>query len=289
MAAVAALFAALLAGCLRQPTPTDVALEYGRAVYASDAQAIYRLLSEADRRARDEATFRAQVPAPAPFTREVLRQLAGYANATPVETKLDGPRATVRLKFRLPDANAPAVAALLLDWDDDRLAKLGDTERSRITARLAGLHRAGTLPMVEGEETMTLVKDPGGWRVFRDWASGVRLSFAASAAAGLPLELGVSPVEVVVSPGERLRVTLVARNASAAEITTRVGHVIEPARESRYLALLQCPLFVPITFGPGERREFASVYLVLDDTPRTLRALDVRYAFERPAGDRTAR
>lgn len=49
-----AAVALLVAGCARHATPEEVALEYGRAVYANDPQAIYRLLSGEDRRVKDE-------------------------------------------------------------------------------------------------------------------------------------------------------------------------------------------------------------------------------------------
>src|SRR5881628_769167 len=109
---------ALAGGCTKSPTPFDVALDYGRAVYATDTAAIYRLVSSDDRRVKDEATFRQQRPEPTAFTREVMRQLASYVTAAPVKTTVSGTRATVTLKFRLPDANAPEIAALMRDWDD---------------------------------------------------------------------------------------------------------------------------------------------------------------------------
>ena len=82
----------LLHGCAKSDTPADVALEYGRAVFASDAAAIYRLVSEDDRRVRDEATFRGQQRELRGFTRELVRQLASYITATPVTTTGAGRR-----------------------------------------------------------------------------------------------------------------------------------------------------------------------------------------------------
>ena len=55
--------------------------------------------------------------------------------------------------------------------------------------------------------------------------------------------------------------------------------------QSRYLALVQCPLFVPITLGPGEARDFVSVYMVVRDVPRTVRSFAVTY--EIPGRERT--
>jgi hypothetical protein len=103
----------LLVACGRASGPEDVALEYGRAIYASDAEAAWRLISEADRQVQDKPTFRRQQQALHGLTRDAVRQLAGYITATPVKTTITADRATVTLRFRLPDANAPTVRALM--------------------------------------------------------------------------------------------------------------------------------------------------------------------------------
>lgn len=46
-------------------------------------------------------------------------------------------------------------------------------------------------------------------------------------------------------------------------MTVRVGHEITPKANARLLALLQCPLFVPVTLKAGESRTFTSEYLLL--------------------------
>lgn len=273
----------LASGCARQATPEHVALEYGRAVFANDAPAIYRLVSDEDRRVRDEATFRGQQRELRGFTRQLVQQLASYITATPVATTGDARRTTVKLKFTLPDANAPEVVRLVHDWDEDALDRLPTGERVRIANRLAELHRAGRLPSIEGEETLELVRDDAGWRVFLNWAGGARVRFTAAVDRSVPLDVTVVPGDVVVNPGERLRVTVTARNTTDREVTTRVGHRIEPGAQSKHLALLQCPLFVPVTLAPGETRDFVSVYLVLPDAPPDARSFAVTYEFPAPS------
>lgn len=120
----------LVAGCGRAAPAEEVALAYGRALYASDAGASWRLVSEADRRVKDEATFRRRQRELHGFTREVVLALAGFITATPVATDVTGGRARVTLGFRLPDANAPEIRTLMLDWDEDRLDRLSDSERA---------------------------------------------------------------------------------------------------------------------------------------------------------------
>jgi hypothetical protein len=280
--AVTGLF--LTAAARRQP-PEDVAREYGRGVYANDADALWPLISSADHHAKDQATFRRQQRDLRGFTRQAVRQLAGYITATPVNVVHTGERAKVTLRFRLPDANAADIRRLMLDWDEARLDALPEVDRGRITASLEQLHKNGALPTIEGDETIELVREEGTWRVFLNWAGGVRVRFAAAVPSGGALDVSVTPAEVVLAPGEQLRVTVRASNRVGREVTTRVGHRIEPEADSRHLALLLCPLFIPVTLRPGETREFTAEYLLLADVPKEVRALTVTYVFpEREGG-----
>jgi cytochrome c oxidase assembly protein Cox11 len=165
------------------------------------------------------------------------------------------------------------------EWDERRLNALSRPEQEAIARELDQLHRAGKIPLLEGEETFELVREGRHWRVFLDWARGVRVRFDTASQAAIPLELTVSPVEVLVKPGERVRVTVRAKNLSAREIVTRVGHRIEPKAEAHSLALLRCPLFFPVTLAPGQVEEFLSEFVLAKDlAPETIR-FDVTYVF----------
>jgi hypothetical protein len=280
LVAVIAITGFFVASAARRQSPEDVAREYGRGVYANDAAVLWPLISSADHRAKDQATFRRQQRDLRGFTRQAVRQLAGYITATPVNVVQTGDRANVTLRFRLPDANAADIRRVMLDWDEARLDTLPEADRGRITDHLEQLHKRDALPTIEGDETIELVREDGTWRVFLNWAGGVRVRFAAAAAAtGGALDVLVTPAEVVLAPGDQLRVTVRAHNRTGQEVTTRVGHRIEPEADSRHLALLQCPLFLPVTLRPGETREFSSEYLLLADVPKELRGLGVTYVF----------
>ena len=279
-----AVVAINVAGTMRQQPPEQIALKYGRALYASDAAALWRLISEEDHRVKNEATFQRQHQDLRGFARETVRLLASYIEASPVQAFITGDRASITLRFRLPDANAAEVRALMHEWDADQLEALAPAERERIRARLVALHRERKLPTIEGDDTIDLVREAGAWRVSLHWANGVRVQFRAEVEPGMPVEALVAPAQASLSPGERLRVTVRATNRGQREVTTRVAHRIQPEAQSRYLALLLCPLFVPVTLAAGETREFSSEYLLLGDAPRDLLALEVIYVF--PRGDR---
>ncbi len=275
---VAVVLVALLGGsCARAESPEEVARAYARSLYAGDAEALWPLISAQDRRVKTAEAFRQQEPSVEGFARAAAHQLAGYIVATPVKTTVAGDRATVTLRLSLPDANAAEIRALLHDWDEAELNGLSAAERSRITARLSELHAAGTLPVVEGEQTLELVREGRAWRLLLGWAGGVRVRFAADVDPSVPLDVQVTPAEAVLMPGDRLRVTVRAVNATARAVTTRVGHRIEPEADARHLALLLCPLFVPVTVEPGEAREWVSHYALLADAPTELGSLGVTY------------
>jgi len=269
----------ILAGCAQTPSPEETAIAYGHALYANDADALWRLISETDRRHKDEATFRRQQHPLKGFTREAVAQLARHIDAAPLSVAVAEDRARVVLKFRLPDANAPAIRGLMHDWDEDRLNELSAGERAEIRERLDALAREHRLPIVEGDETIELIREAETWHVFLNWAGGVRVTFDAAVDPGLPLDVKISPASIVLARGERVRVSVRARNTGARELTTRVSHRTEPATEANHLALLQCPLLVPVRLAAGEAEEYESEYLLLTDVPEGVKALTVTYRF----------
>ena len=91
----------------------------------------------------------------------------------------------MRLKLAVPNAYAPEIRALA---------------------------RTQTLPTLDGEETFTLVRDDGGWRVVINWTRSVRLHFHAALQADVPLKVNIVPAEIAIGPGEPVHVTLRARN-----------------------------------------------------------------------------
>lgn len=278
-AAVGIVTALFWSACSRTKTPADVALDYGRALYAYDASRVYALVSARDRAAKDESSITAQMQPPNGFALDLLGELARFVTATPIDARVAGDQATVMLKLRLPNANDPVIRALARDWDEERLQALTASERRDVRHRIEDLGRRHQLPVIEGVETFALVKESEGWRLVVHWAGAIPVHVAAVALDRVPLEVTVTPERVSVKPGEAFRVTVRARNASNHEVISRVGHRITPDADAKFLALLQCPLFLPATLKPGESKEFVSEYLLLEDAPSTAKTFDVQYTF----------
>lgn len=269
----------LLASCAREAGPEDVALEYARSLYAGDAAKAYRLLSAQDRRGKDEATFLRERSRATGFALELAGRLASFIEATPVKRASEGAHVTVTLKLRLPDANAPPIATLVHQWDERRLNAFSRAAQWRILKELDRLYRTRALAALEGEETFELVREGSGWRVFLNWTGGVSVQFHATVNEGIPLQVTINPDEVLVNPGERVQVNVRVKNLHTRDVIARVGHRIEPKSRAEFLAMLQCPMFLPVTLAPGQTKEFLSEYLVLKDLPERARRLHVTYEF----------
>ncbi len=269
----------VLLGCVREPGPEEVALQYARALYASDLVEAYRFISSEDRRVKDESVFRRERGDASGFALDVARQLASFIEARAVEKTVREKQATVRLRLRLPNANAPEIVALVSEWDQQRLNALPRTEREKIPRELDRLHEAGRIPMLDGEESFELVREVSGWRVTLNWVGGVRVRFQAAIRDRLPLRVTIVPEETRLAPGERIRVTVRATNLSRRMLVARVGHLVEPKPAAESLAMLQCPLVLPVTLKRGQTEEFVSEYMVLSGGDAAAGLLRVTYEF----------
>jgi hypothetical protein len=258
--------------------PAQVLEKYLRAAYARDYRAAYRLISARDRRLKDEKTYVRERGPFDGFTLEVAAKLAQWIEAAPIAQEIDGDHARIKLKLRLPDANA--LANRLMDWDQERLNGLALSEQRALIRTLDGLRREGELPVIEGEDGFGLVKEKAGWKVFLDWAAGIRVSFDASVPPGTDIEVTPVPREVVTQSGELFTIAYRVKNRARREISARIRHHVGPAELGRHLDLVDCALIIPVTLAPGASEEYSSTYAVRGDLPDGQRQLFVTYEFE---------
>lgn len=260
--------------------PHEVLEQYLGAVYARDYKKAYRLISSADRQSKIEGEYLRENGS---FTGAVLtlsRKLASFIQYRDLVTDVHDGRAMVTFKVRLPDANDPALRKALLDFEPDRLAPLSDTQLSDLIARLDAMHRAGELPMIEGEEQWELIKEPEGWRVFLNWAGAIRVRFEAEVKDGLPWNFWPVQEVVLAKPGETLRAVYRAKNLSDKPVTAKAIHIDQPKDLAQnHLQIIQCFCFIQETLDPGEEKAFPLLFRIRSDTPETVKTLSVRYEF----------
>jgi hypothetical protein len=250
---------------------------YTTALYTRDYAEAYRWIAEADRRLKSQTDYERDND---PFTGAALvlaRRLAQEIVIRDPVIEHHGRQAHVRARLSLPNGNAAEVSRLLFaegGFAEPPLAELGER-----MARLETLIASGNLPTVEVEETWTLVHDPQGWRVFLDWGSGVRITFATQVPKGLDVSAAFDRAQVLTPRGEAVQLRLTVRNHAAEPLRLKVVHRVEPAALERQLDLVQCGYLLPRDLAGGGMDESPVVYFVDEDVPRDVTQLRVILEF----------
>ena len=249
---------------------------YVRALYARDFRAVYEQLSSADQRLKDVHSYSRERGEFRDFTLEVAQAVARSVEVNLITQRIEPARTTVKAKVNVPDPSK--LTASLLDWDSERLERLSPAERKTLLETIDRQKREKNIAMVEGEETFNLVKEPGGWKVFLDWAAGVRLIFKPAIPAAAPVEITIEQKEVASRPGQIFRVAMKIKNTGKQTLSVRIGHLIEPQELRDYLDLVDCGFILPLRLPHGKEEEFVTTYLLRGTLPEQVRQLNVTYA-----------
>ena len=262
-----------------QTAPFNTVEAYLRNAYARDFKKAYRYISLGDRQLKAESVYVREKGSFSGFPLAVTRKLSEFIELRPLAAvrEQDG-RMRVKLGAKYPDANS--LSTILLDWDEERLNALPSSTQRDILSNLEQMNRAGEIKTIEGEEEFTLVKEGTSWRVYLDWAAGVRVSYNAV----------VPPTEVIdavpvnkattIRPSELFTIAYRVKNRTAQIISTRITHRIEPDELKQHLDIIDCALLLPVELRPGEESEFSTTYMVRGDLPEGTKELNVTYDFQ---------
>lgn len=134
--------------------------------------------------------------------------------------------------------------------------------------------------MIEGEDSLELLREHGQWRVFNNWGGAIRIRFSAEVKEGLPLEFWPVQDTVLAKPGEPLQTLYKVKNLSNKRITAKAPHRDEPRElADKYLQTAQCFGLIRQTLAPGEEKELPVVFRIRRDVPKEIRAFRVNYGF----------
>ncbi|MGZ8445098.1 MAG: hypothetical protein ACXWXZ_17010 [Candidatus Binatia bacterium] len=255
---------------------TTVVESYVKALYARDFRAAYEQISSADQRLKDVHSYNRERGEFRDFTLEAARAVAQSVSVRVVELRVDGERGTAKITANVPDATK--LNPLMLDWESERLERLSASERKALLDTIDRQRRDEKIAMVAGEETFNLVKEAGGWKLFLNWAAGVRLTFQPAIPASAPVAIRIAESEVTSRPGQVFRVAMKITNTGKQIISTRIGHLIEPPELRDYLDLVDCGFILPLRLQPGKEEEFVTTYLLRGTLPDQVRQLSVTYA-----------
>ncbi|MGH7888871.1 MAG: cytochrome c oxidase assembly protein, partial [Candidatus Binatia bacterium] len=225
--------------------PTQVLQAYIRATYARDFAEAYRYISTQDRKVRDVNRYVQQRGSFNGFTLEVARKLSESVEIKPQQQKVNADRIQAAVRYRVPDPKR--IAPTVLNWDPYRLNSLGAAERRQMLDAWEKKHQDRSLEMNEGEERFELVKEANEWRVFLNWAAGVKIPLRLDLSKSGDLEVSLSKQEVTIQPGEVFEISLKIKNKTKQTVTARIGHLVEPNDSADYLDYVQCGFLLPVT------------------------------------------
>jgi hypothetical protein len=257
--------------------PTRVIEGYVRAIYARDYIDAYRYISSADQRVRDANRYAQQRGAFMGSALEITRKLAGFIEIRPTQKPVAPNRIQAVTKLGIPEPSK--LSPLLLNLDLRRLNALEMRELSQIIESLDQKKRDGSFEMIEVEEKFELVKEGDEWRIFLNWAAGVKIPFRLALVNAADLDVALSKSEVVVQPGELFEIDLKIKNRSAQQVVARIGHLIEPRDVTNFLDFVECGFLLPVTLEPGKEHEYSARYLLRDNIPEGVRQLSLTYDF----------
>ena len=249
---------------------------YLRATYARDYIEAYRYISAEDRRTKDLNRYIQQRGAYFGFALEAARKLAEFIDIKPVTKPDSQNHIQVIAHIKAPDLNQ--ISALLLDWNTYQLNSLPAPDRKKIIESIEKKHRDRSLEMREDEERLELVQENNEWRIFLNWAAGIKIPLRLLLSATPELEVTLSRSEAVVQPGEVFEVFLTIKNRSSRPMIARIGHLVEPQPVADYLDFVECGFLLPVTLQPGEQ-QYSGRYVLRSSIPEGVRQLSVTYDF----------
>ena len=267
----AAVFSLLIAAVLYfqpagakppQVEPINVVKAYLKASYARDYKNAYQYISSQDQLVWNEKSYASQSENFTGFALELAQTLAASMEVWIIEAQLGPDRAHYKIGYRVPTADE--LSSLLFDWDPDKLNALSRPRQEQLLETLGKMKKDGKMIMIEGQETFDLVSDKGDWRVFFDWASGIKVTLKADSALSTEVEARFVQNELIVKKDEPFQIDLKIKNRSKQPIVARIVHHIEPRDMENHIDMIACGALRPLALQPGEVQEISSAYLIKD-------------------------
>ncbi len=260
-----------------QVEPIDVVKAYLKANYARDYQNAYRYISSQDQLVWNEKSYASQSEGFTGFALELAQTLAASMEVWVIEKQLSSNRAHYKIGYRVPTADE--LSALLLDWEPAKLNALSRPRQEQLLETLGKMKKDDKMIMIEGQETIDLVADKGGWKVFLDWASGIRITLKADSAPSTEVEARFVQNELIVKKDEPFQIDLKIKNRSKRPIVARIVHHVEPRDMESHIDMIACGALGSLALQPGDVQQISSAYLIRDGI-QAGEKIDITYEFK---------
>jgi hypothetical protein len=240
-------------------SPIDVAGAYLRTVYARDPQAAYRHISSADRTVRDETTYiRSQVSFGG-FALKLAQRFASEMQVWSIEQKLGPKHARLKVGYLVPSGDE--IAPQLLDWNPDKLNQLSEDEQRRLLDAVDRLIDRPQKVTIEGRETIDLVREKHGWRIFLDWRSRARILFKAVQPRSGELVVRFLRNDFLLKTGDPFQIDLTVTNRTGNDLIVKLDHLFEPRSLAESIDMIACGSLAPFHLRPHAVQSISSHYV----------------------------
>lgn len=259
--------------------PLQVVKAYLRASYARDYREAYLYISSLDRRVRDQNSFVRAQGSFSGFTLELAKKLAEDMELWVVEKQISSDRARYKVGYRMPAAEE--LSSLTFAWEPGKLNSLPPAGQKQLLQTLEKIKKDGKMIMTEGQETFDLVSDQGSWKIFFDWASGIKVTLKADSAPSNELEARFVQSDLIIKQNEPFQIALKVKNRGQRELVARIVHHLEPEETIDYVDMVACGALAPLVLRPGDEREISSAYVIRDGVrPNTPLAITYEFKLE---------
>jgi Cytochrome c oxidase assembly protein CtaG/Cox11 len=240
--------------------PVDVIGAYLQALHARDSRAAYRYISALDQAVRDEKTYIDSQSTLDGFALKLARWFAAEMKIWVIDQESGVKKSRFEVGYRVPAGDE--IASRLFDWNQQKLNAVTKADQQRLVKTLEDLKRSGKMVMLEGQETVDLVREANGWKVFLNWPARTRVVFKSNVANSTPLEVRFVHNDFLVAANEPLQVDFTIKNHSKKPLVAKLNHIIQPQRFASDVSLIACGLSSPFTLQPQETRELSSSYVL---------------------------
>jgi len=255
--------------------PRLVIQAYLRATYARDSVQAYRFISSDDHRVRDLNRYVQLRGKFNGFALEAAKKLSEFMEIDISQKPVAPNRIQAVARYKAPDPDKTRT----LMRNAYQLNLVPEPEQKQIIASIEKKARDGTLEMIRREETFDLVKEGDEWRIFFNWAAGIRIGFRAMPAKTSEVEVSLSKDQLVMQPGGMFEIFLSIKNPSKKESIVQVNHLLEPRDIAPYLDFVQCDVLEPVRVQAGKEQEYSATYLLRGNFPEGIHQVSLTYGF----------
>jgi len=240
--------------------PFQLAESYLKAIQARDFATAYSYISDVDRGVRDKANYLRSQENLSGFALELSKRLTANMKVWAIHQKLSPDKAHFDLGYRVPTGDE--ISAQLFDWNATKLNSLSWSDQRQILKTLEDLGKSGRMITLQGYESLDLVRQKDGWRIFLDWPSRSRVIFKSIQPASRELEVDFLRNDFLVAVNEPFQIDFTVKNKSPHALVARLNHLIEPRRLAKNLEMIACGSLLPLQLRAGEIREISSSYIL---------------------------